>query len=328
MLLFDNRWLGAHGIGRFAQEVFLRLGDCAEVSNAIPKLHPLDPVWLSIEIARKQPEVFFSPGYNPPLYTSSPFVFTIHDLNHLHPFGNDSYLKHCYYKFLIRPACHRAFKVLTVSEFSKNEIINWSGVADDKVVNVGNAASSLYCEKGERYDPGVPYLLYIGNHKRHKNVISLLKAFAQCQFKGKLKLLLSGAPETTVLALCRELKIIDQVEFLGELSESRLPEIYRGAKALLIPSLYEGFGLPIIEAMACGTPVITSNISAMPETAGGAAYLVDPTDTQDIANAMVDVVSNKQLTAELREKGLQRVKDFSWDITANKISEILQSARG
>jgi len=327
MLLIDDRWFGSHGIGRFAQEVSLRMGKYQSISDLIPKLHIIDPLWQSCEVYRKKPEVYFNPGYNPPLFSQAPFIFTIHDLNHLHSFGNESKLKDIYYEFLIKPACHKAFKVLTVSEFSRQEIITWSGVGEDKVLAVGNACNSSFTTEGDYYQPGFPYLLYIGNHKPHKNLNNLLKGFSLLKKTDSLRLLISGVADKKLLDMIKTLGIQSQVEFCGIISDEKLPNYYRGAIALVLPSFYEGFGLPIIEAMACGTPVITSNLAAMPETSGGAALLIDPYSPEEIANGIFQIINDNAFRASLIHKGLIRAADFSWDKIAEKILNIISQAK-
>lgn len=326
MLLIDDRWFGPHGIGRFSQNVLLRIGEYQVISHRIPKLHVIDPLWQSFEIFKKKPEVYFNPGYNPPLFSQVPFIFTIHDLNHLHTFGNESKLKHIYYEYLIKPACYKAFKILTVSEFSRQEIIAWSGISGDKVIVVGNACDSSFNQEDEYYYPGFPYLLYVGNQKPHKNLKNLLKGFSLLK-SSSLKLLISGVADKILLDLIKQLKIQEQVEFCGVISNDKLPNYYRGATALILPSLYEGFGLPIIEAMACGTPVITSNLTAMPETAGGAAFLIDPYLPEDIAAGIEELINNDTLRKSLINKGLIRAAHFSWDKTTEKVLNSIRQAK-
>ncbi|WP_280571300.1 glycosyltransferase family 1 protein, partial [Chromohalobacter sp. 296-RDG] len=115
--------------------------------------------------------------------------------------------------------------------------------------------------------------------------------------------------------------------FMGDVDERALPSLYKGARGLLFPSLYEGFGLPVLEAMACGTPVLTSNVTSLPEVAGDAALLVDPARIEEIASGIEQLENDKQLRAELIAKGLERVKGFTWDITARKVQEVLDSAK-
>jgi glycosyltransferase involved in cell wall biosynthesis len=326
MILVDNRWVGPHGIGRFAQEVLKRLPNLQSIPHTLPPLHPLDPLWLSYTISRLRPKIFFSPGYNPPLKSPVPFVFTIHDLNHLCFSENSSFLKKTYYHLVIKPACYDAFKILTVSEFSRDEIMKWTNVDGEHVVNVGNGVGSNFRCNGYMNNPGYPYLLYVGNRKPHKNVRRLLEAFAEIDRTGGIKLVMSGEPDKNLMEQINRLRIESAVVFAGMIDDQQLPAYYRGALAVVCPSLYEGFCLPALEAMACGIPVVTSNITAMPEIAGDAALLVNPYDSESIALAMNRVISDNKLRIFLSEKGLERAKQFSWDKTAARVWDVLKNA--
>jgi glycosyltransferase involved in cell wall biosynthesis len=327
MILADGRWIGPHGIGRFAQEVLSRLGAIELLPGTLPLLHPVEPCWLSWMLFRKRPKAYFTPGFNPPLYSPVPFVFTIHDLNHLHFLENSNAMKRCFYHMHMRPACRRAFRVLTVSEFSRRAIIEWANLGDEgKVINVGNGISAVFSPEGKVHDPGYPYLVYVGNRKSHKNVRRLIEAYAASGVCSDVKLLLSGNPDGETERLTRLFALNGHVSYAGNIAEDRIGEYFRGATALVFPSLYEGFGLPVAEAMACGTPVITSNVTALPETAGDAALLVDPTDTAAIADAIRAMVSDSALRNKLRERGLMRAARYSWEGTAGKVRDVLQQA--
>jgi glycosyltransferase involved in cell wall biosynthesis len=140
-----------------------------------------------------------------------------------------------------------------------------------------------------------------------------------------MHLVFTGGP-TAELADCIEhFRVTQRVYFAGVVPEMKLPSLYRGAEALVFPSLYEGFGLPILEAMACGTPVVTANVTAMPEIAGGAALLVDPTSVEQIAKTMERLVSDTTLRQQLRHKGLMRSAEFSWESTAAKVRESVKA---
>src|SRR4051812_14570148 len=127
-LLIDDRWVGKHGIARFASEVFRRLPPALSMPPGLGPSNPLDPLWTTVQIARFRPDVYFSPGYNPPLSSHAPFVFTLHDLIHLRVADESNAFRRLYYELLVRPALEKAFKVLTVSNFSKREIVEWSGI--------------------------------------------------------------------------------------------------------------------------------------------------------------------------------------------------------
>lgn len=326
MILFDTRWIGPHGIGRFAGEVMKRLPPVLPVKCQLQPLHFLNPLYLSWLIKKIKPSVFYTPGFNPPLYSSFPFVFTIHDLNHIHFKPGSSAFKRAYYSLILKPACHRAFKVITVSEFSRRGIIEWSNVPEHKVVNVSNGVSDEYRPQGESYTPGFPYIFWVGNSKLHKNLNGVLEGFRISDAKNKVKLILAGDLGKSAVALAKEKGLNDNVIFAGVLSEEKMPLYYRGARALIFPSLYEGFGLPVLEAMACATPVVTSNTTALPEVAGDACLLVDPEKAGEIAEAIDKIIEDSALRQKLRARGIERAGRFSWDRTAVKLQNILEQA--
>ncbi|HEY6873539.1 MAG TPA: glycosyltransferase family 1 protein [Geobacteraceae bacterium] len=322
-IYFDSRWLGAHGIGRYASEVLKRLGSTTQLMAALSPTHPLDVMYLTFKVVTRHGSVWYSPGYNAPLFRLRRYVFTIHDLNHIDIAANSSALKRLYYQIVLRRACRRAARVLTVSEFSRRRIIEWSGVDPARVVNVGNGVSADFSVSVAPYRPGYPYLLSIGNRKGHKNELRLLKAFATAKIDASIKLLFSGPSSGELLELASEAGVSDRIVFLGRIEERALPSIYRGAIALAFPSLYEGFGLPVLEAMASGIPVITSNTTALPEVAGDAAILVDPENVAAIADAIGQIVHDETLRTNLTVKGLERVRAFSWDSVAYKVKAVL-----
>ena len=328
--LVDTRWIGPHGIGRFAKEVFARLPGAEAMPKGVSLLSPLEPLWLSSVLWRKRPGVYFSPGFNPPVFSPVPFVFTIHDLNHLQfsdaGAGNGTAMKRAYYRWIMRPACHRAFKVLTGSEFSRREILRWAGVSEESVVNVGYGVDPAFSPGAGRHSPGYRYLFHVGNRKPHKNLPRILQGFAKSGLPEQLKLLLSGDSGPATAALAHQLGIGNRVAFAGRIADSALPGFYRGAEALIMPSLYEGFGFPVLEAMACGTPVVTSNVTALPETAGDAAIVVDPRSVDEIAQAMYRVVTECAERQRLIAAGLSRAKRFSWESTAHRVIEVLRDA--
>ncbi len=325
-VLYDARWIGNHGIGRFA----------AELQNQIPSLmsfqadrrpwHPVDPVLLGWELRRRKPPLFFSPGYNSPLGWSGVFVFSLHDLHHLCVRENSNAAKRAYYEMIIKPACHRAAFVLTVSEYSRREILNWSNADESKVINVGNGVGVPFVFPGKKHDPGYPYFLYVGSHKVHKNLPRLLEAFAASGVQNDFRLLMTGAPDAQMIAKIAKLKIEDFVEFIGYPDNEALSAYYRGALALLFPSLYEGFGLPPVEAMACGVPVLTSNVCALPEIVADAGIILDPLNTEAIAHGIRRLAKDSSLTEDLRRKGLLRAKEFTWEKTAAKVQAALEAA--
>jgi glycosyltransferase involved in cell wall biosynthesis len=256
--------------------------------------------------------LFFSPGYNTPLFCRAPFVFTIHDLSHIYCPENTSPQIRLYYATIMKRACHRAAKILTVSEFTRGQIIEWSGVRPEKVFNVGCGVDTTYEPEGSVFGLPFPYLLCVSNRKRHKNEFRLVEAFATAHMDPRMHLVFTGASTSEIARLIAAQEVRHRVDFLDLVPEEKLPSLYRGAEALVFPSLYEGFGLPVLEAMACGTPVVTSNVTAMPEVAADAALMVDPTSVDHIAKAMEEVLADGTLRQRLREKGLTRAAQFSW----------------
>ncbi len=323
MIYADHRRIGDHGIGRFSRHVLAALHYCP-IPLATDPDSPLDPWRLTRALSKlTHRDIFFSPGYNPPLYCAAPFVITLHDLNHFDRPENSSRLKRLYYATVVKRACHSSASIFTVSAFSRKRIIEWSGVPPEKVVNVG-------CGVGPEYHPGVapyklsfPYLLCVSNRRGHKNEFRTVEAFARASLDTGIRLVFTGEP-TSELADCIERnQVTHRVHFTGLVPDAQLPSLYRSAEALLFVSLYEGFGLPVLEAMACGTPVVTSNTSALPEVAGNSALLVDPTSVGQIADAIECILDDTSLRDRLRKMGLQQAAHFSWENTIISVQEVL-----
>ena len=300
MIYYDPRWSGPHGIGRFSDEVTARLPDARPLQVRTPKLSLLDPLATTWALQGLRNGVYFTPGFNAPLRAPIPFIFCIHDLIHLRFAAESTALRRAYYSLVVGPATRRAARVLTVSAFSRREILEWAGLPDEHVEVVGNGVSQAFRPDGPRHQPGYPYFLHVGRRAAHKNVERLLAAHAASRCGREVRLL-----------------------FTGELDDGQLAAHYRGAVALAFPSLYEGFGLPIVEAMACGTPVLTSNTTAIPETAGkGNALFVDPLSVDAIAAGLDQLAEDRVLRADLSQRVLARARAFSWD----RVAEITASA--
>lgn len=323
-MLADHRWLGPHGIGRFAGEILSRLPELCPVPAPWKPLHPLEPARLSWVLWRLRPQVYFSPGFNPPLWSPVPFVFTLHDLIHIHFPAESSLTKQLYYRLVVRPAVHRAYRVLTVSQYTQQAILEWAGLPVEQVVVVGNGVGPPFYPEGPHHAPGYPYLLYAGNRKPHKNLGRLLQALARSGLQKDVRLLLTGVPEAALDQQIRALKLHERVGYTGHLTDAALAAHYRGALALVCPSLYEGFGLPPLEAMACGTPVVTSDLTALPEVVGDAAVLVDPYSVEAIAWGIQCVVEDSALRQALSHKGRTRAQQFTWERTAARVWQVLQ----
>ena len=194
-ILADSRWIGPHGIGRFAGEVLKRLPDWAHMEDRRSPTHPLDPLRVARTLKRLRPDAYFSPGFNPPLRSVTPFVFTIHDLIHLQFRRKSSMFKRAYYGLVVRPAARRAFKVLTVSDYSKRQIVAWADLPEEKVLVVGNGVARPFVPTGPQHRPPYRYLLHVGSHRPHKNIPRLLEAFAALGTDCETRLVFTGQAE-------------------------------------------------------------------------------------------------------------------------------------
>lgn len=285
--------------------------------------------------------------FNAPIRYNKPFVTTIHDLTHtLFPGKKMRGLPYrMAYKAVVKNAVKKAKRVIAVSENTKKDLIKMLRTPSHKIDVIYEGVNEEFqmlpgvadAQKDATEGLDIPtFLLYTGVHRYHKNLPRLIEAFSILSPRfPELKLVITGKPdplypeaeETT-----QRLGLKDKVVFSGLVSEEELISLYNHATAYVFPSLYEGFGLPILEAMQCGTPVCASNVSSIPEIAGKAkdgkpnAVLFDPENPQDIAEKIESVLTNPTLQKELIEKGLQRVKAFSWAKMAKQILELYNEA--
>jgi glycosyltransferase involved in cell wall biosynthesis len=268
-------------------------------------------------------------------------VVTIHDCIHLmFPEYLPGRLALTYARASITLASRRATRVLTVSESSKRDILRFVDVPAEKIDVIYNAYDERFgiepreedvIRVRERYQLHDEFVLYAGNVKPHKNLERLIEAFNIVRRRGldHLKLVLIGDEISKYAALRRAVhkhQLHKYVRFLGYLPEETLAVMYRLAGVFVFPSLYEGFGLPPLEAMASGTPVVTSNVSSLPEVAGNAAVLVDPYDPDAIADGIAQVLCDETLRHDLRAKGLARARQFSWEASVMRVREIYGEA--
>ena len=332
-VLFDGRWggrpgqkRGVLGIARYANEVVARLPGVAVLESDFPLMHPAEQIWLWGALKRRDPRLYINPGFNGPCISPVPFIFTVHDLIHLRVHEATDRTKKLYYQFVVLPAARRARRVLTDSNYTHAQIVEWTGIAADKVVVVGMGAADTFTPEGWRYDAGSPYFLYVGNRKPHKNVGRLLEAYARSTASAEVRLLLAGVPDEETQRRIHRQRLGERVGFVEAGDDETLAALYRGATALVFPSLYEGFGIPALEAMASGTPVIASETTGLGEMVGNAALRVDPLDTEAIAAAMDRLADGASLRDELRRRGLERSGRYTWDRTAARIAEVIDAA--
>ncbi|MBH2032237.1 MAG: glycosyltransferase family 4 protein [Pseudomonadales bacterium] len=320
---YDSRWVGQHGIGRFAAEIKNRLEFNHHFDDTKSPTGPLSSIHLGRWLERSGAKALYTPGYIPPIGTRLPFVFTIHDLNHIDIPHNSSISKKLYYQLIIRPAIDRAYKVLTVSEYSKKRILEWADCDEEKIRVVGNGISESFFSNSTAETPGYAYFFCCSNRKGHKNEKRLIHAFAQSQLGNDIKLVITGDIDADLHNTINKHKLHNKVLFTGRVSEEKLAALYKGALATVFPSIYEGFGLPVIESMACGTPVIASNTTSLPEVGGQAAYYFDPYNIESISDAMLKLANDDELRREMRANGFLQAKNYSWEKTAKSVSAAL-----
>ena len=302
-LLVDGRWVGSYGIARFSAEVLRRLPWGYRRLTLGRPATLLDPVIAAAALAALRPDVYFTPGFCPPLGpTRVPYVVTIHDLIHLDESAEASVAKSAFYAGIVRPGVRRAARVVTVSEHSRARIVEWAGIEADRVIVAPNGVSSAFTPGGERFDPGHDYLLYVGNSKPHKNLRTLLAALSALGADAP-PLYLAGVDAAVVQREAADRGVGHLVHCVGALPDAELARMYRGALALVFPSRFEGFGLPVLEAMACGTPVVASAIPPVREIAGAAAEYVDPNDPSSVAEGIRRVLGDDASPGRSEQQG-------------------------
>jgi glycosyltransferase involved in cell wall biosynthesis len=302
-----------------------------------PAHHRLEQTFLTVELLRFNLDLLHSTDFIPPLYSRVKSVITVHDLAFLH-YPHFLTTESAAYYGMIDRAVVRADHIIVPSEHTKQDLIGQMGVATDKVSVIYEAANPSFgplpIEETRRAITakyGIPqtYVLFVGTIEPRKNVTGLLQAFACVRDKYGLRddtgLVIAGGKgwlyEET-LETVKTLGLEACTFFLGRVADEDLHQLYVGARCHAHLAYYEGFGLPPLEAMACGTPTIVSNVSSLPEVAGDAALLVNPRDTEEIAVAMHRLLTDDDLYAELRQKGLQRAQIFSWEKAARRTLEI------
>jgi glycosyltransferase involved in cell wall biosynthesis len=284
-------------------------------------------------LMRDRLDLFHATHYVIPPLARARAVVTIHDIIHvLYPEFLPNRAALLYARVMIGRALRRADRIITVSYNSKRDLVDYFGIAPARIDVVYNGVARRFhanVPRAERdrvatkYGLPRPYLLFLGGEKPHKNVRNVLRGFAEARRERALPhaLVLAGLMpknRSRVEALIAALDLSSRVFRPGIVPEEDLPGLFAGADAFLYPTLYEGFGLPVVEAMACGVPVLTSSTSALQEIAGGYAALVDPMDVDAIARGISDLATNPTRRAELIELGKRRAADFSWDRAAQQ----------
>jgi len=364
-LLIPNK---LEGIGRFTHEIMLRLVEKhPEVDfvfyfdRTVPKLPRFSNLeakkigpparrtflfdwWFNNSVRRQlkkdKVDLFLSPDGFLSLTTELPQIAVMHDLNFEHypellPPKIAAYYRDRFPKF-----AQKAERIATVSNYSKQDIVHTYGIAEDKIDIVYNgvsdefqpSSSSTHKATKKKYTNGLDYFVYVGSIHPRKNIQRLLEAFGEYKKKGgQNKFVLVGESmwKNDELASTLQLHSIQQeVVFTGRLGQSELNNVLSSAFAMCFVPLFEGFGIPIIESFQCEVPVITSNVTSLPEVSGYGALLVDPLSIDEIAFAMAELESNTSLRQELITKGKKQLEKFSWDQSADDLWECIQKTRG
>lgn len=270
--------------------------------------------------------LLFSPVPEAPIFSNIRYVVTVHDLIPLRFLANNFHPLKVYFKYYVPKVLSQAEHILVDSEATAQDLQAFYQIPQSQLAVVPLA----YDTKNFKFLdlPTKDYFVYLGRFDIHKNVKRIVQAFYEGNLYRDYKLYLIGSlksPHFTALQnYVHHLGLSKHVFFFDYLDYQELPIILNQALALMLPSLWEGFGLPVLEAMACGTPVITSNLSSLPEVADNAAILVDPYNVFEIARAMKEVANSQQLRSDLRDKGLERAKHFSWEKTGKLTMDILK----
>jgi glycosyltransferase involved in cell wall biosynthesis len=278
-----------------------------------------------------------------PQYLPCSYVVTVHDLlDYMYRTGNGSSLRRMLHFQLTRRVLRRAVRIFAVSNFTKNDVQRLFGIPAEKIHVVYNAIDDRFRQGhasaedrefiAERYQVNYPFLLYAGRISPHKNVVRLIEAFsalrAELQKEGRLQDLkliiigddLSGHPDLRRTVIRSGVQ--NDVRFLGFVPVDVLRIFYDAAKLFVFPSLYEGFGLPPLEAMAHGTPVVTSNTSSLPEVVGNAAVLVNPENVFEMMRALHRVLLDQPLREQLKQRGYEQAARYSWDVSVRRIIQV------
>ena len=308
------------------------------------------PLWtifaLSPAIRKQSFDVFFSPTHYSPLFAPCPQIISILDISYKH-FPElfkkkDLFQLNLWGEYSVK----RAVKIITISNSAKSDIIREYHVPEAKVevayLVVKKTGKSKMTKKEilEKYSVEGPFILFVGTLQPRKNIVRLIEAFsAIIHPRGEGALVPAGVGEELRLVIVgrkgwdykeildapKKFGVEDKVLFLENVSDKDLPEFYKNAECFMLPSLYEGFGLPILEAMKYGCPVLTSDISSLPEAGGEAAVYFDPYDVNDMADKIKKVLEDESLRAKMKKEGFKQIKKFSWEKSAGEVLKILES---
>ena len=323
------------------RETFARRHPNFEVQS-LPKPTPLVrvPVFLTYEL-RHHPVDVLHVQYTAPPFCPIPVVATIHDLAFEHLPETFTRRGSLQLKLTVRRTAQKAARIATVSEYSRQDLLRTYKLPPEKVAVTYNGVEPHFtpqaqldevAEIKQQFGIERDYLLAVGSLQPRKNLVRLIRAYAKLRAESESfspQLVIVGRKlwlAEEIFAEVRRQRWAEDVILTGYVSDNDLPKLYRQATAFVYPSLFEGFGLPPVEAMACGTPVITSDVSSLPEVTGRAALLIDPKNQTSIESALLQIMRDQELRAEMRERGIEQAKKFTWQAAAEKTLQLYQES--
>jgi len=306
--------------------------------------HFIGDLWenitLPLFLRKKGVDVFHGPAFMIPLLNGKiGAVVTIHDIVSFRMPSTIPKKYALYMQLLIRTVAKRANMVITVSEFNKRELMDCLNVPESKIKVVHHGVSPMFKPDNDaakrellkaKFGVRKNYMLFVSNLEPRKNLVRLMEAFDQARAKlnGEYQLVICGKKGwlyKEILKTYEKLRGQDDIIITNYVNEDDLLGLYQNADMFVFPTLYEGFGLPVLEAMASGAPVITSNVSSLPEIAGDAAELINPLNVEEISNAMLKLAASSDTRMEMRKKGFAQAAKFSWGETARRTLEVYNS---
>jgi glycosyltransferase involved in cell wall biosynthesis len=365
-IAIDARKLSDFGIGTYVRNLVTALGELDQENQYVlfagqrgsqdlldlpdnfrvvversPSYSARELVALSWRLFRLRLDLYHSTHYVLPAVVPCRAVVTIHDIIHLlYPEFLPSALAFFYAQRMIRRSLSRGDRIIAVSQNTKTDLMDYFKVDGRKIRVVYSGVTDRFRQSLdapeisawlEEFGIDRPYLLFVGNPKPHKNLDNVVKAYAKALkiFDFDADLVCVGdreGMEFRIRQRAEQMGLGDRIRMVGHVPDEALPAIYQGATLFVFPTLYEGFGLPVIEAMASGLPVITSNTSALKEIAEGYGHLVNPLDVDEIANAIAQCMADDEHRQALVKLGLKRADDFQWSRTAEKTLEVYRAA--
>lgn len=277
-------------------------------------------------------DVFWCPHFNVPVFPikANNIITTIYDVNHLSSINKSSWLKKTYAKLLYINATRKSKTIITISEFSKKEIIKHTKISDKKIeliyCGVDKEKFTKNTKNKENLELPEKYILFVGNIKPHKNLITLLKAYSilSKELQNEYKIVIVGkregfiTKENEISSFIKNQKLNENIFFTGYIHDHQVPLVYANAAIFVFPSLYEGFGLPLLEAMCSETPIISSGAASLPEIGGDAVEYFSPLDEKQLAQKIEYLIKNPALQKELIRKGIIQIENFSWNISVER----------